>query len=103
MEIMKTNDLQFEINELHAEICSALADPRRILILYVLAEKTTNVTELANEVGISQPTASRHLTASATCPRMPPSYKEVSGMSYAVYMIVSDGLTIAPRRSASIT
>jgi DNA-binding transcriptional ArsR family regulator len=58
---MKTEELKTEINELHAEICSALADPRRILIFYVLAEKTANVGELAEEVGISQPAASRHL------------------------------------------
>jgi ArsR family transcriptional regulator len=54
-------ELQLEINELHAEICSALADPRRILMFYVLAEKSCNVGDLAAEVGISQPAASRHL------------------------------------------
>jgi DNA-binding transcriptional ArsR family regulator len=46
---------------LHADICSALADPKRILILYALAEQHMNVSDLANQVGISQPTASRHL------------------------------------------
>lgn len=50
-----------EITALHAGICSALADPRRILLLYALNEKPRNVSELANELGISQPTASRHL------------------------------------------
>jgi ArsR family transcriptional regulator len=50
-----------EITALHAGICSALADPRRILILYALNEKPRNVSELAEELGISQPTASRHL------------------------------------------
>ena len=39
----------------------ALADPRRILILYALAEQNLNVSELAKEVDISQPAASRHL------------------------------------------
>jgi DNA-binding transcriptional ArsR family regulator len=58
---MNTYDLQTEINQLHADICSALADPRRIIILYVLAEKSLNVSDLAAEVGISQPAASRHL------------------------------------------
>ena len=47
-----------EITALHAGICSALADPRRILILYALNEKPSN---LADALGISQPTASRHL------------------------------------------
>ncbi|MFL7891948.1 MAG: ArsR/SmtB family transcription factor [Anaerolineales bacterium] len=50
-----------EITNLHAGICSALADPRRILMLYALNEKPRNVSELAEELGISQPTASRHL------------------------------------------
>ena len=50
-----------EVTQLHADLCSALADPRRILMLYALAEKTINVSDLASEVGISQPAASRHL------------------------------------------
>jgi DNA-binding transcriptional ArsR family regulator len=50
-----------EINRLHADLCAALADPRRILILYILSEYQVNVSELASQVGISQPTASRHL------------------------------------------
>jgi len=59
---MNNRELQLEINKLHAEICSALADPRRILMFYVLAEKgSSNVSNLAAEVGISQPAASRHL------------------------------------------
>lgn len=58
---MDTNFLTEEVNQLHADICAALADPRRILILYVLTDKNINVSDLASEVGISQPAASRHL------------------------------------------
>jgi len=58
---MVTPSLTQEVTQLHADICSALADPRRILILYALAEKPLNVSEVAEEVGISQPAASRHL------------------------------------------
>lgn len=50
-----------EVTRLHADLCSALADAKRILILYALAERSQNVTDLANELEISQPTASRHL------------------------------------------
>jgi DNA-binding transcriptional ArsR family regulator len=50
-----------EIHQLHAEICSALADPNRILILYALHEQRLNVSDLAAHVGITQPAASRHL------------------------------------------
>jgi len=50
-----------EVTQLHADICSALADPRRIMLLYALAEQPRNVNDLANEIGISQPATSRHL------------------------------------------
>lgn len=50
-----------EITQLHADICSALADPRRILLLYALAEHSDNVSDLAAAIGISQPATSRHL------------------------------------------
>ena len=55
------NRLREEILVLHANICEGLADPTRILILYTLDEKARNVTELAGVLGITQPTASRHL------------------------------------------
>lgn len=50
-----------EITHLHANICSALADQNRILILYALNEKPCNVNTLSEELGISQSAASRHL------------------------------------------
>ena len=58
---MVTATLTQEITQLHADICSALADPKRILILYALSEYPRNVSEIAEEIGISQPAASRHL------------------------------------------
>jgi len=54
-------ELEQEINQLHAEICAGLADPKRIMILYALASKPCNVTELVEALGISQPMVSRHL------------------------------------------
>ena len=53
--------LEQEIIELHSGICSALADPKRILILYTLEKGPHNVTELSEELGLPQPTTSRHL------------------------------------------
>ena len=50
-----------EIQLFHAQICQALADPTRILLLYRLAEGPQNVGELASGLNISQPTVSRHL------------------------------------------
>ena len=58
---MLSPTLTQEITQLHANVCSALADPTRILILYALNEKPSNVGDLATGLGISQPTASRHL------------------------------------------
>ena len=54
-------NLEVEVTQLHAEICSGLADPNRILILYALSQSSRNVTELCNELDMSQPLVSRHL------------------------------------------
>ncbi|MEW5830917.1 MAG: metalloregulator ArsR/SmtB family transcription factor, partial [Chloroflexota bacterium] len=54
-------NLTQEVTQLHADICSALADPRRILLLYALAEKPYTVNDLAKYLEISQPVTSRHL------------------------------------------
>ncbi len=50
-----------EISQLEADFCSALSEPTRLLMIYALAEGPHNVTELAAELDIIQPTASRHL------------------------------------------
>jgi len=56
-----TTSLTQEITLLHANLCSALADPTRILMLYALNEKPCNVNTLAEELAISQSAASRHV------------------------------------------
>ena len=53
--------LRREVYQLHAEICQAISDPNRILILYELKEGPKNVGELAESLDMSQPTVSRHL------------------------------------------
>ena len=50
-----------EIQLLHAEVCQALADPTRIMLLYLLAEGRKSVGELAAALDVYQPTVSRHL------------------------------------------
>lgn len=52
-----------ELTLLHANICQALGEPRRILILYALRERPRHVSALADDLGIPQPTVSRHLQA----------------------------------------
>jgi DNA-binding transcriptional ArsR family regulator len=58
---MISQALQQEISNLEADFCFALSDPTRLLMLYALAEAPHNVTELANDLNVIQPTASRHL------------------------------------------
>ena len=58
---MNTQNLIQEINQLHANICGALADPSRILILYLLSEGPLNVNALVEKLDLPQPTVSRHL------------------------------------------
>lgn len=58
---MDNPQLSQEVSRLHADICSALADPKRILLIYALAENPRSVNELAEEIGLSQPATSRGL------------------------------------------
>ena len=58
---MLTQTLKQEISQLEADFCFALSDPTRILMLYALRESPLNVTELTNELGVTQSTTSRHL------------------------------------------
>jgi DNA-binding transcriptional ArsR family regulator len=53
--------LEAEVNLLHAHVCQALADPKRILILYALADEPHYVSELAEFLDTPQSTVSRHL------------------------------------------
>ena len=53
--------LEQEIELLHQRVCPALGDPKRLLILYALAEGPLCVNELSDALDLSQPTVSRHL------------------------------------------
>lgn len=50
-----------ELNLLHASLCQALGDPKRLNIIYALAEQPRNVSQLAADLDMPQPTVSRHL------------------------------------------
>jgi ArsR family transcriptional regulator len=50
-----------ELNLLHTHICSALGDPKRLQILYALAQAPRRVSALAEDLNTPQPTISRHL------------------------------------------
>jgi ArsR family transcriptional regulator len=53
--------VKVEASLLHENVCQALADPKRIIILYLLADGPRNVTEIAEELESPQSTVSRHL------------------------------------------
>ena len=53
--------LRQELDDLHAGMCKALSDPKRLVILYALSDGPRNVTELCEVVGASQPNTSQHL------------------------------------------
>lgn len=53
--------LREEIATLHANLCSALAHPHRLLIVCMLAEGARNVGDITAELDIAQSSVSRHL------------------------------------------
>ncbi|NOZ49042.1 MAG: helix-turn-helix transcriptional regulator [Chloroflexi bacterium] len=50
-----------ELNRLHAELCTAVADPVRIAILYTLADGPHFVNGIQEQLELPQSTISRHL------------------------------------------
>ena len=50
-----------EVNLLHAKLCRAVGDPKRLQILYALAAEPCSVGGLADLLETPQPTISRHL------------------------------------------
>ena len=53
--------LKRELEMLHDEVCEALSDPTRIMILYLLADAPQFVNDIAAALDLPQPTVSRHL------------------------------------------
>jgi DNA-binding transcriptional ArsR family regulator len=58
---VKEQNLEEEVTQLHADLCYALADKHRILIIYALSSGSKNVSQITQELEISQPSVSRHL------------------------------------------
>lgn len=50
-----------DIYKLHAQICKALADAKRLLILNALRDTELTVGDLAESLGLPQATVSQHL------------------------------------------
>ena len=58
---MLDDTVKVEAALLHEHVCQALADPKRIVILYLLAEGPQNVGDIAEALDSPQSTVSRHL------------------------------------------
>lgn len=55
------DDVRREIFELHAGLCKALADPKRLLIVEALRGGPRTVGDLSTDLGLSQSNVSQHL------------------------------------------
>ena len=50
-----------QLQQLHARVCKAIADPKRLLIINELRDGELSVGDLCDSLGISQSNASQHL------------------------------------------
>jgi ArsR family transcriptional regulator len=50
-----------EVSQRQVEMCAALGDVNRLLLLYALVDEPKSVGELAQRVGLPQPSVSHHL------------------------------------------
>ncbi|GAA2142582.1 hypothetical protein GCM10009844_13900 [Nocardioides koreensis] len=53
--------LESELRELHARVCKAIADPKRLLIISLLRDGERSVGDICDELRVSQSNASQHL------------------------------------------
>ena len=53
--------VEAELQELHARVCKAIADPKRLLIINELRERDLSVGELCEALEFTQSNASQHL------------------------------------------
>ncbi len=61
------DNLREEVVRMHAQLCSGISDPNRILIIYNLADSPKCVNEIASSLELSQPSVSRHLKIMRDC------------------------------------
>ena len=52
----------FDIFALHADVCKTLANPKRLMILALLAKGESSVGQIAEAIGAPLPNVSQHLT-----------------------------------------
>lgn len=55
------DDVAAELHELHARVCKALADPKRLMIINELGDRELSVSDLCEALGLPQSNVSQHL------------------------------------------
>jgi ArsR family transcriptional regulator len=50
-----------ELHELHARVCKAIADPKRLLIINELRDRELSVSDLSEALDLTQSNVSQHL------------------------------------------
>lgn len=53
--------LKLQLDELVSSMCKALNDPKRLMLIYALSERSRSVGELCDLLGIPQSNISQHL------------------------------------------
>ena len=56
-----------EISQRQSDMCAALGDIHRLLLVYAVADGPRNVSQLVKRIGLSQPAISRHLRILREC------------------------------------
>jgi DNA-binding transcriptional ArsR family regulator len=54
-------DVAQQLHQLHAQVCKAIADPKRLMIITELRDGELSVGEICDALDISQSNASQHL------------------------------------------
>lgn len=54
-------DIAAQFQELHARVCKAIADPKRLLIINELRDRELSVGDICDALGFTQSNASQHL------------------------------------------
>ncbi len=54
-------DVAGQLQELHARVCKAIADPKRLLIINELRDRELSVGDICDALGFTQSNASQHL------------------------------------------
>jgi ArsR family transcriptional regulator len=55
------DDVAAQLQELHARVCKAIADPKRLLIINELRDRELSVGEICDALQLSQSNVSQHL------------------------------------------